>query len=212
MSTKHVILGLLDIKAMSGYDLAQNIKISIDSLWAASYGQIYPMLHKLAEEGLVYAQEQNHGLKRPRIIYHLSAHGKQELEHWIHEPVTYLPFRDPFKLWASYLDRMQPQAALRGILRHIELHEARRVYLEGIALSIRQNSHPLIRARAEQLEGESFERLKVTRALMFDELAAQAQFEIDSAKRILKLFQTLFPETDKIEGASADAPQEGGMK
>lgn len=197
---------------MSGYDLAQNIKISIDSLWAASYGQIYPMLHKLAEEGLICAEEQNQGLKRQRILYHLTPEGKDELERWIHQPVAYLPFRDPFKLWASYLDRMQPEAAQRGILRHVALHEERRAYLTGIAISIRQNSHPLIQARAEQLDPESFERLKLTRAAMFDELAAQAQFEIESGKRLLELFQTLFPDTNKIEGTPADVPQEGGMK
>ncbi len=41
MSTKHVILGLLSIEPMTGYELTQNMKISVDSLWAATHSQIY---------------------------------------------------------------------------------------------------------------------------------------------------------------------------
>ena len=61
---------------MSGYDIRHNLRMSLDSLWAASYGQIYPALHKLAEEGLIRPVQEATG-SRERIVYHLTDEGRQ---------------------------------------------------------------------------------------------------------------------------------------
>ena len=47
-SSKEVLLGLLAIQPMSGYDLGQNIRTSVGHFWNESYGQIYPNLKALA--------------------------------------------------------------------------------------------------------------------------------------------------------------------
>lgn len=178
MSTKHVILGLLDIMPMSGYDLAQNLKISLESLWSASYSQIYPTLHKLEAEGLVAAGERVG--PRQRVVYSLTVVGRAALDVWLHEPVKYLPFRDPFKLWASYLDVVAPEVAWRGVEHHIEQSLERAASLERIAASITSGAHPLIRVREARLPAKEAERLKTTRAMIFRELAVQARQEAAS--------------------------------
>lgn len=188
MSTRHVLLGLLEIRPMTGYDLMQVLTISLESLWAASYGQIYPMLHKLADEGLVRAEHESTG-RRERIVYHLTPAGRSAFVAWLASPVSYLPFRDPFKLWASYLDAVPPAAAEAGLERHIALQQERLEQFEEMAQSIERGDHPLIQARAETLEPEALRRLKASRAMIFRELAEQARCELESARRIRSFWE-----------------------
>ncbi len=191
MSTKHVILALLDIKPMSGYDLFQNLKISVNSLWAATYGQIYPTLHKLEAAALVSSETLPSEKKRERIVYSLTDLGRAELHEWIDQPVKYLPFRDPFRLWATYINTADPAVVTANIDYHIALHEERATYLDTIADQIETGTHPLIQAREERLDSGRVAAIKQARALIFRELAAQARFEVASARRIQTYAQTL---------------------
>lgn len=194
MSTKHVILGLLSIEPMTGYELAQNIKISVDSLWAATHSQIYPALHRLEEEQLVSSKSDVRGQSLQRTIYSITPAGEQEFIDWLSQPIQYLPFRDPFKFWASYLDECPPESIFRTIDAHIRLHTKRAEYLERLARSIAQGDHPLVQARMRHLSKEKVEKLKRTRSFIYYEQAAQARFEIESAQRIRKYALELYPE------------------
>ena len=194
MSTKHVIMALLDIKPMSGYDLAQSVKISINSLWSATYSQIYPTLHKLEKAGMVTSKTEPGSKHRDRIEYSLTDAGRDELTRWIHQPVQYLPFRDPFKLWASNLDKIDPFVVFQNIAHHIDLHRDRVGYLTQIASSIDDGSHPLIQVREERLPEEAFDRLKRARSFVFQELAQQAQAEVDSGWRAWAFAQEMYPD------------------
>ena len=53
--TARVILGMLALGARTGYDIKRAIDLSTRFFWGASYGQIYPELHRLEERGLVRA-------------------------------------------------------------------------------------------------------------------------------------------------------------
>ena len=88
-STANALLGLLSIKPMSGYDLRHFIPESIGHFWSESYGQIYPTLRKMAEEGLVVKRTETQQGKPDRHIYSLSGAGHERLQHWLE-----LPFAD----------------------------------------------------------------------------------------------------------------------
>jgi DNA-binding PadR family transcriptional regulator len=194
MSTKHTILALLAVEPMTGYELAQNMKISVDRLWAATHSQIYPLLRKLEDEGLVCGASATRGQVMQRIVYSLTPAGHEEFARWLRQPVQYLPFRDPFKLWASYLDECPPEVAFRTIDTHIRLHQQLAANLERLADDIAAGRHPLIRVRARHLSPPEVDRIRRTRSLVYYELAAQARFEVESAKRIRRYAQELFPE------------------
>ena len=51
--TGYVILGMLSWRPMSGYDIKAIVDQSTRFFWAASYGQIYPELGRLADAGLI---------------------------------------------------------------------------------------------------------------------------------------------------------------
>ena len=57
--TAYVILGMLAWRPMSGYDIKATVDRSTRLFWAASYGQIYPELRRLAEAGLVEGEAES---------------------------------------------------------------------------------------------------------------------------------------------------------
>src|SRR5262249_3385606 len=157
-------------------------KISLESMWAATHSQIYPALHKLEEEGLVTSENQIRGHSLQRTVYSITPVGEQELLYWLRQPIQYLPFRDPFKLWASYLDTCPPEVVFRNIDEPIRLHTKRAEELEHLAESIARGTHPLVQARMKDAPADEVKRLKRTRSLIYYELAAQARFEVESAQ------------------------------
>ena len=78
-----VLLGLLTIEPMSGYDLGQNIRTSVGFFWNESYGQIYPNLKMLAAEGLVTAKTERQEGKPDRHIYSITQKGRERLAAWL---------------------------------------------------------------------------------------------------------------------------------
>lgn len=194
MSTRHVMLAMLSIKPMTGYELSKNMDISLNSLWAATPSQIYPTLHKLQEAGLVMSKEEIRGQRMKRIVYSLTEAGIKEFEQWLLQPVRYLPFRDPFKLWASYMDSCPPEVVFKNIATHIQLNKQRAELLEDIADRIVSGDHPLIKARDERMPRERVEQIKEVRSLIYYELALQARFEVECARRILSYAKKFFAE------------------
>jgi DNA-binding PadR family transcriptional regulator len=78
-----VLLGLLTIAPMSGYDLGQNIRTSVGFFWNESYGQIYPNLKTLAAEGLVTSKTERQKGKPDRHIYSITKKGRERLAAWL---------------------------------------------------------------------------------------------------------------------------------
>jgi len=82
-SSQEVLLGLLTVEPMSGYDLGQSIRASIGFFWNESYGQIYPNLKKLAAAGLVTAKAEKQKGKPDRRVYSITPRGRAHLKKWL---------------------------------------------------------------------------------------------------------------------------------
>jgi DNA-binding PadR family transcriptional regulator len=78
-----VLLGLLTIAPMSGYDLGQLIQDSIHYFWRESYGQIYPSLKQLSAEGFVTGKSEKQKGKPDRKIYSITKKGRERLARWL---------------------------------------------------------------------------------------------------------------------------------
>jgi PadR family transcriptional regulator AphA len=85
-SSMEVLLGLLTIEPMSGYDLGQTIRASIGHFWNESYGQIYPNLKALAAEGCVVHRTERQKGKPARQIYSITKKGRERLAKWLAVP------------------------------------------------------------------------------------------------------------------------------
>src|ERR1700691_4128902 len=85
-SSSEVLLGLLTIEPMSGYDLGQMIRVSIGHFWNESYGQIYPNLKKLEAQELVTAKTERQKGKPDRNIYSITPKGRERVALWLALP------------------------------------------------------------------------------------------------------------------------------
>src|SRR3954471_24501358 len=88
-----VVLGLLRFGPMSGYDIKSTVDRSTRFFWAASYGQIYPELRKLEQEGLIHGEDTSNG-GRGRRVYELTDPGRDALTNWLHGATTTIEYRD----------------------------------------------------------------------------------------------------------------------
>ena len=78
---------------MSGYELRQIIGRSVGNFWSESYGQIYPMLRRLADEGWIRRRPDEGAGKRARHIHEITTHGREALRDWLCAPATETPPR-----------------------------------------------------------------------------------------------------------------------
>ncbi len=91
-SSMEVLLGLLTIAPMSGYDLGQLIRESIHHFWNESYGQIYPNLKRLSAGGFVTGKIEKQKGKPDRQIYSITKKGRERLVRWLEvEPQPEIP-------------------------------------------------------------------------------------------------------------------------
>jgi PadR family transcriptional regulator, regulatory protein AphA len=80
--TGRVILGMLSLGSRSGYEIKQVVDKSTRHFWAASYGQIYPELKRLEDQGLVRGRPEPSGA-RARTAYELTEAGQAALRDWL---------------------------------------------------------------------------------------------------------------------------------
>lgn len=77
------VLGLLADAPLHGYELRKRLAAVLGHLRAISYGSLYPCLRRLVERGwLVTSDDQERVLlagRRARIVYELTADGKEQL-------------------------------------------------------------------------------------------------------------------------------------
>jgi DNA-binding PadR family transcriptional regulator len=84
--TRFAVLGILSYEPMSGYDIKKFYAKSVAGFWSESYGQIYPILKRLAEEGLATKSVRKQEGKPDRHIYAITEKGCEELQQWLVEP------------------------------------------------------------------------------------------------------------------------------
>ena len=107
-----VILGLLSIAPRSGYEIKATVDRSTRYFWAASYGQIYPELRRLENEGLIDGEDAPNGA-RPRRVYRLTPDGRAELEAWLRsEGDLTIELRDELLLRIFFADAVGREEAL----------------------------------------------------------------------------------------------------
>ena len=122
-SSKEVLLGLLSIQPMSGYDLGQVIKDSVAYFWNESYGQIYPNLKSMAAQGLVSSRTERQKGKPDKHIYSITVKGRKRLVEWLAvEPQSEIP-RNELLLKLFFGAQVSPRILI-GFVERMAANEA----------------------------------------------------------------------------------------
>jgi DNA-binding PadR family transcriptional regulator len=130
--TGRVILGMLALGKRTGYDIKQLVDKSTRHFWAASYGQIYPELKRLEDQGLVSGRAEPTG-GRPRMIYELTPTGETALHSWLGSDRGLLyELRDEGMLKLFFSDAAEPGRRLAIVRAMRAAHEQKLTQLREL--------------------------------------------------------------------------------
>jgi PadR family transcriptional regulator, regulatory protein AphA len=119
-STAYVILGMISEEPRSGYEIKALVDGTTRFFWAASYGQIYPELKRLAEIGLVVGSDAPTGGRR-RTVYEITEDGAEELKAWLRRPPETYELREEGLLKLFFAGMLEPSEAVE-IVRSMRAH------------------------------------------------------------------------------------------
>ncbi|GAB2894461.1 PadR family transcriptional regulator [Neomicrococcus lactis] len=96
VALNHVLLGLLQLSPMTGYDLKKHLDSSISHLWSADKAQVYRTLATMVDEGLATVHVVR-GVNFPdRQEHHITDKGREVLREWLLGPNEKQTVREPF--------------------------------------------------------------------------------------------------------------------
>ena len=121
MSLEHAILGFINYKPFSGYDLKKLFDKSVHHFWPADQSQIYRTLSRLSERGWasmeVVAQE-----NRPsRKVFQITEKGKLELRQWLSAPLPLEEHRSASLIQVFFAGQLEDEQILTIFQRQAEL-------------------------------------------------------------------------------------------
>ena len=113
-------LGMLNWGPRTGYEIKQLVDKSTRFFWAASYGQIYPELKRLEDQGLVRGKSDPKS-SRKRKVFSLTAKGRGELVAWLERPPETFEMRNE-GLLKLFLASAQPVEEIGRQLDELRKH------------------------------------------------------------------------------------------
>jgi DNA-binding PadR family transcriptional regulator len=107
----------------TGYEIKQLVDKSSRFFWAASYGQIYPELRRLEDQGLLKAKDDPRG-GRSRREYSLTAAGERAFRAWLAaDDELVLEQRNEGLLKLFFAGALAPDEIQDLLRRKVEQHE-----------------------------------------------------------------------------------------
>lgn len=132
MSLTHLVLGLLNISPMSGYDLNKEFNTTIQHFWSTDQSQIYRTLYKLEEEKKLRVetiiQEDNPNKK----VYHITEAGIAELRRWLTEPLPEAPLREAWLGQLFFSNLLENEVVVRVLETDLVHVQQRLAALEAL--------------------------------------------------------------------------------
>jgi len=125
-STPFAILGWLQSEPRSGYDIRRETADALGHFWSESYGQIYPALRSLAAKGHVRRRTEKRAGRRARIVYSITAKGREALRRWALVPPRATPPRNELLL-KLYFGGQESASAHAAWLRRLANDETSRL-------------------------------------------------------------------------------------
>lgn len=112
MILQRLILGLLTLAPMTGYDLKKHFDSSINHFWKADKAQIYRTLAQLVDRGLATVQRVQQENYPDRHEHRITAAGRQVLDEWLASPLEAPTSRDAFLGRVFFAGELEREAVL----------------------------------------------------------------------------------------------------
>nr|WP_225445823.1 PadR family transcriptional regulator [Paenibacillus arenosi] len=119
-----MVLGLLMMKPMSGYEMQTYMQISETDKWAGILpGSIYHALKKMEKEQLVQIEAVEHTGHRAKAIYSITEQGREEMMNMLRQSLAQSSIELPttFYTAVSFLHMLPTEMAVKAIDEQITL-------------------------------------------------------------------------------------------
>ncbi|GAA2778575.1 PadR family transcriptional regulator [Crossiella cryophila] len=186
MSIQHVLLGVLEARPMSGYELTQLFSASTRWVWSAPQSQIYPALKTMEAAGLITGEQLQTG-GRVRTVYSITEPGLAELRQWIGTAHPSPPSRDALDVQALYFDLVEPAVAKRVLTEFIAEQQAAAEHATAHSARLLAKDTELLRERLSHRPAAEHDRMARLKAHVFAGQAAVAEARIAWAREGLRL-------------------------
>ncbi len=116
---EHLILGMLTIKPMTGYEIKKAMQNSTAFFSNVSDGSLYPALNRCEASGLVVARElvENGRFKK---IYEITHEGNEVFSLWLKAPLKPFIFKYEMLIRLFFAHNLAPDELREIISQHIE--------------------------------------------------------------------------------------------
>ena len=130
---KYTLLGFLNYKPMTGYELKQRMDNSTTHFWHAKLSQIYTTLKALEEEGQVTSSVEEQADRPDKRIYTITPAGQADLHRWLAQPVTELsPKKETLVLKLFFSAQLERETILRQLHLQYDLHRRQLAYYREV--------------------------------------------------------------------------------
>jgi DNA-binding PadR family transcriptional regulator len=142
LASEHLILGVLLRAPGHGYEIRRRLAALPGLQRPMESSQVYALLHRLEDRGLLAAREEPRAPGQVRRIYRLSARGRRAIESWLARPVRAgAAARRPLvlRLAAGCAPRPSARAlgeALRTLRRRVARGAAAESQASGVARAL----------------------------------------------------------------------------
>lgn len=116
--TRYALLGILTQKECTGYEMRKFIEKSIGFFWQESFGQIYPTLSQLENEGKI-APVTTKGRGTKPVPYRITASGRKELREWLSAETAPEVIRNELLLKVFFGKEAGAEVLLAELQRHL---------------------------------------------------------------------------------------------
>ena len=139
MSLQNALLGFLNYRPMTGYELKQTMDVSTSNFWHAKQSQIYTTLKKMEGNGLVISDVEIQDGRPDRRVYTITQTGIADLQTWLSQPVMELQARKELVLLKLFFSADGDKQALLTQLRlQRDLHQRQLARYQGETKAIIQ--------------------------------------------------------------------------
>ncbi|MBB4934782.1 DNA-binding PadR family transcriptional regulator [Lipingzhangella halophila] len=123
MILARIILGLLDLAPMTGYEIKRHCDTTINHFWYADKAQIYRTLSQLTDDGLATLETVPGAGAPDRQVHHITDRGRETLYGWLTSELDLQPERNAFLarlFFSGSLDKPQVEKLLATRLASAE--------------------------------------------------------------------------------------------
>ena len=122
MSLPHALLGLLNYRPATGYELKATFTKSIHFFWDATLPQIYRTLKQMEGSGWLNVTVEHQDGKPSRKVYHIMDAGREELRRWLNEPLEMPEPRNPMLIKTFFGNQMNLDQFITQLQKWREYH------------------------------------------------------------------------------------------